>query len=405
LDRLVALKVLADSLAEKQTLVNRFFREVTVLASLDHPNIVKFLGAGQEKGIPFLVMEFIEGFNTATLVKQRGKLSVGDALYIIRQSAEAMSYAFAQKIVHRDIKPENIMITRLGNVVITDLGLAKPLDETDLNLTDSGTGLGSPKYMAPEQSRNAKQADHRSDMYALGGVLYFLLTAEEPFKGASAMELVLAKEKKMVPPARRLNNEVPARLDLLIDKMLAKEPKYRYQSYADLIHDLQNLGLTNAKLSFDPSQLVPVGQVLPSADLVEILLIDNDLDDVRLAKQALEENGIPSNLVVVRDGAEARAFLRREGKFLFAPSPGLIIFGSNLNLVDSLLTLEEIKISATLCFVPLVMLANSSETGRFFESHGYHVNVVALTQSDQSQFNNLFKTVQGLCLTVAELKS
>ena len=270
-------------------------------------------------------MEFIEGFNIATLVKQRGKLSVGDALYIISQSAEAMGYAFAQKIVHRDIKPENIMITRLGHVKITDLGLAKPLDETDLDLTDSGTGLGSPKYMAPEQSRNAKQADHRSDIYALGGVLYFLLTAEEPFKGASAMELLLAKERKGFPPARRLNNEVPARLDLLIDKMLAKEPKYRYQSYADLIHDLQNLDLTNAKLSFDPSQLLPVDQVLPSSHLVEILLIDNELDDVGLVKQALEENRIPSNLVVVKDGAEARAFLRREGKFLLAPSPGLFI--------------------------------------------------------------------------------
>ena len=151
-DRLVALKILSDTHAEKETFVNRFHLEVAILATLDHPNIVKFIGAGQEKGIPFFSMEFIEGFSTAALVKQKGKLAVGDALHIIRKTAEAMSYAHTHQVIHRDIKPENIMVTRLGEIKITDLGLAKSLGEMDLGLTDTGTGLGSPKYMAPEQA-------------------------------------------------------------------------------------------------------------------------------------------------------------------------------------------------------------------------------------------------------------
>ena len=402
--RQVALKILSDTHAGKETFVNRFHREVFILAGLDHPNIVKFIGAGQEKGLPFFAMEFIEGFSASALVKQTGKLAVGDALHIIQKSAEALSYAFANKIVHRDIKPENIMITRQREIKIADMGLAKSLENADLDLTDSGSTLGSPKYMAPEQSRDAKHADQRSDIYALGGVLYYLLTAEEPFKGTSALELLIAKDKKLFIPARRLNPEVHSRLDLLIDKMLAKDPKYRYQGYAELLADLTTLGMTNDRLNMDPAQAMPAINAELASDLVEILLIDDDLDDVRLAKQALEENHIHSNLVVVQCGAEARAFLRHEGTFALAPLPHLIIFGCNLNPADSVLTLDEIKISDTLSKIPVVMLAHSTETAEFFESRGYQVQVVVNVPEDPSQFDSFFKSVQGLCLTLVDVK-
>jgi serine/threonine protein kinase len=405
LDRPVALKVLSDVHADKETFVNRFHREAAILANLDHPNIVKFIGAGQENGIPFLAMEFIDGYSAALLVKQQGKMAVGNALHIIRKAAEGLKYALEHRVIHRDIKPENVMITRAGAIKIADLGLAKYLEDGNLDLTDTGTTLGSPKYMAPEQFRNAKHADQRSDIFALGGTLYFLLTADEPFKGNTGTELFLAKEQKLITPARRLNQEVPPRLDLIVDKMLAKEPKQRYQSYADLLDDLDRLGLTHERLSFDPALAVPVDQVLPPYDLVEILLIDSDLDDVRLARQALEENHIHNNLIVVKDGAEARAFLRREGKFLLAPSPNLIIFGSNLNPADSLLTLKEIKINEALNKIPLVMLANCEETSRFFESHGFHVNVIGNLPDDPGQFDKFFKSIQDLCLTVLDFKA
>jgi serine/threonine protein kinase len=398
----VAIKVLSETLAGNDTFINRFYREVLTLSSLEHPNVVRFIGAGQEKGIPFFAMEYIEGISTAHLVKRQGRLSIPDALYIIRQSAEALGYALKQKIVHRDIKPENIMITRAGQIKLADMGLAKSLED-DLNLTDTGAALGSPKYMAPEQSRNAKNVDHRSDIYALGGVLYHFLTEDVPFKGGTPMELLLAKEHQVFTPARRINPEVSARLDLIIDKMLAREPKYRYQSYGELLRDLATLGMTGSELSQELTQALPTDTAEPPTDLIEILLVDDDFEtDVRLARQALEENNIPSNLVVVKDGAEARAFLRREGKYLLAPHPHLIIFGTNLNPSDSLLTLQEVNRNEALRNIPLVLLADSPEIGRFFEEHGIEVNLVLSRPDQPNQFDHLFKSVQGLCLTVVE---
>ncbi len=403
LDRLVALKVLSEAHAGQDTFVNRFHREIALLATLDHPNIVKFIGAGEEKGIPFFAMEFIEGYSSSALVKHAGKLAVSDALFIICRACDALDYALAHRVVHRDIKPENIMITQLGDVKIADLGLAKSLEESDLDLTDTGTGLGSPKYMAPEQSRDAKRADHRSDIYALGGVLYYLLTGHEPFKGTTTLDLLLAKEAGRFTPARKLNHAVPPRLDLIVDKMLSKEPKYRYQAYGELIGDLASLGILRECLSFDAAQVVPIERALAPQDLIEILLIDNDLDDIRLAQLALEENHIHGNLVVVKDGAEARAFLRHEGKFLLAPLPNLIIFGSGLNSADSLLTLAEIRISDMLQKIPLVILAATPETAQFFEAHGFKVKVIGNVPDDPHQFESFFKSIQGMCLTVMEL--
>ncbi len=405
--RRVALKVLSAELAQKQNCVCRFQREVEIQSGLQHPNIVQFLGAGQEKGVPFLVMEYIDGISTAALVRLRGRLHVGDALFLVRQVADAMNYAFATKVVHRDIKPENILITRLGQTKIADLGLAKsldaPHDDTDLDLTGSGTSLGSPKYMAPEQSYDAKLADHRSDIFGLGGVLYFLLTAAAPFKGTSAMELLNAKKHRLCTPARRLNEEVPARLDLIIDKMLAKEPKYRYQHWTELIRDLDSLGLCNEQLSFDLKTILGADPIQPPHELVEILLIDSDEERVRLARQGFEDNRIASELVVVGDGADARAFLRREGKHLLAAQPNLIIFGPDLDPADSLLTLAEIRISAVLSSIPLVLLAHGPATSQYFAAHGYRVNWIVNLPGDVRQFNDLFTSIRNLSLTVMEL--
>lgn len=404
--RPVALKVMPEALASDDSFVFRFRREEEILASLDHPNIVKFLGAGQHHGVPFMVMEFIEGSSTANLIAKRGKLAVGDALFIFRQTIEAMAYAFAHNIVHRDIKPENIMITRAGQTKIADLGLAKSMNgqNPELDLTETGTGLGSPKYMAPEQAHNAKTADQRSDIFALGGVLYFLLTGEAPFKGATNIDLLLAKERKQFIPPRRLNPDVPARLDLMIEKMLAKEPKYRYQSYADLLRDVDALGLAAAQLSFDAANVFPASGADSFCEIVQVLLIDKDPENARLASDALAENSIASNLVTVRDGAEARAYFRHEGKFVVAPQPHLIIVGNNLDPQDTLLTLAEIKVSETLCGVPLVILVTSAEEAKFFESHGYRVSRIHELPTDVGQFHELFESIRDLCLTVLEIR-
>src|SRR5262249_24103359 len=158
-----------------------------------------------------------------------------------------------------DVKPKNILVTELGYVKITDLGLAKPLDE-DLSLTDSGTGIGTPMYMAPEQVINGKRADARADIYALGGVLYEFLTGRPPFRGETAREMLGAKERGQFTPARRLNPGLPDRLDLVLDRMLAADLRYRYPSCAELIADLRRIGLAREHLGFN---VLRVGGTLP----------------------------------------------------------------------------------------------------------------------------------------------
>jgi serine/threonine protein kinase len=403
--RQVALKVLSRYLAAQAAYVERFYREASMLASLDHPNIVGFYGAGEEKGFPYFAMEYIDGFSAAVLLKHMGnKLAIGDVLHIVLRCAAGLRYAHERNIMHRDIKPENILITYQGDIKIADLGLAKPMNE-DLSLTDTNTSLGTPKYMAPEQARNAKHADHRCDIYALGGVLYALLTGQAPFQGSTALELLLAKERGLFPSARRLNPEVPTRLDLMVDKMLAREPKRRYQSCAELISDLERLDMAHGRLSFNPRHVLhgtrPPVSPAPE-DLVEILLIHNDPDDILLAQQALQESGTPSNLRVVEDGREALALLRRQGKYAHAPRPNLIILGSYLLASGSLEMLEEIRHNRDLRTIPLVVLTTSPRARDVLKAHGFEVNLTVTKPDDLEDFQNLIKSVQGLSLTLVE---
>jgi serine/threonine-protein kinase len=183
-------------------------------------------------------------------MNQLGTLSVGDALHVILASADALKAAHDQNLIHRDIKPDNILVTSNGVVKVADFGLAKALDDEDVSMTQSGTGLGTPLYMAPEQARNAKYVDHRSDIYALGTTLYYFLTGEAPFRGGSTLELIMAKEKGIFKNAKKLNPEVTERLDLIIDKMIAKDPQQRYADYTQLVDDLEKLGRASPSLSF-----------------------------------------------------------------------------------------------------------------------------------------------------------
>jgi serine/threonine-protein kinase len=174
---------------------------------------------------------------------------VGDALHVILVCADALKHAHDQNMIHRDIKPDNILVTSRGVVKVADFGLAKALDE-DVSMTQSGTGLGTPLYMAPEQARNAKHVDNRSDIYALGSTLYYFVTGKLPFTGENTLELIVAKEKGTYTSARKLNQKVPERLDLIIGKMLLKNPADRYGDCGEIIKDIGNLGLANPALTF-----------------------------------------------------------------------------------------------------------------------------------------------------------
>ena len=249
LDRLVAVKTLSKNLTKKEDFVARFLREARSMAKLDHGNIVRVYAADSFKGVHFAAIEYIDGRSVQDWLNQDQMFPIGDAVHIAAVSAEALHHAHELNMIHRDIKPDNILLTSKGVVKVADFGLAKVLDE-DLSMTQSGTGLGTPLYMAPEQARSAKTVDQRSDIYALGATLYHMLVGKVPFTAENTLELILAKEEGKYTPARSLRSDVPERLDLIIDKMMAKDPSHRYSGCAQIITDLTSLGVMNDKLSF-----------------------------------------------------------------------------------------------------------------------------------------------------------
>ncbi|MBW3543141.1 MAG: serine/threonine protein kinase [Planctomycetes bacterium] len=249
LDRKVAIKTLSKELSQRADLVQRFLREARAMARLAHANIVQVYAADSAHGLHYAAIEYIDGRSMQDWMDRLKTLSVGDALHVALVTAEALSHAHDENMIHRDIKPDNILVTRKGVVKVSDFGLVKAVDE-DVSMTQSGTGMGTPLYMAPEQARNAKHVDRRTDIYALGTMLYYFLTGQHPYTAASTLELILAKEQGRFTPARRLNPEVPERLDLMIDKMIARDPQHRYASCEELIADLESLNLASGSLSF-----------------------------------------------------------------------------------------------------------------------------------------------------------
>jgi serine/threonine protein kinase len=252
----VAIKVLPEHLAANQAAIDRFYREAKSGALLNHPNIVRNIAVGQDQATlkHYLVMEYVDGQSALALLQRNGRLSVGDAVHIILDVARALEHAHSRNIIHRDIKPDNILITQSGLAKLSDLGLAKRTDEAS-HLTAARQGFGTPYYMPFEQAMNAKYADGRSDIYALGATLYHLVAGEVPFPGTSHVEIVEKKEYGEFPPARSHNAKVPPGLDLIMNRMMAREPADRFQTVSELIVDLERSELAAKVPSFiDPDQ-------------------------------------------------------------------------------------------------------------------------------------------------------
>jgi serine/threonine protein kinase len=215
LDRLVALKILPPQAAGGPGFTDRFNREARALARLNHPNIVVIYEFGQVNGLPFFIMEFVDGLNLRQL-EHAARLPSGEALAIIPQICEALQFAHDAGVVHRDIKPENILLDKTGRVKIADFGIAKMVggESTELGITGTKQAIGTPHYMAPEQVEKPETVDHRADIYSLGVVFYEMLTGELPLG-------------KFGPPSSRVRVDV--RLDEVVLRALEKEPELRYQ--------------------------------------------------------------------------------------------------------------------------------------------------------------------------------
>ena len=246
LSRLVALKILPKDKAQNATLVKRFKAEGQAAARLNHPNIVKVHEAGEINGQAYMALEYIQGTDAHGLLVKKGMLDPKQSTAIVRQVAEALRHAEELGIVHRDIKPSNLMIDGEGHVKLADMGLARSLADTEeAGITRAGTTVGTVDFMPPEQARDSKAADVRSDIYALGGTWYQLLTTQVPFPGGDLTNKLRAHATAPRPNPRDVNPEATEALTAVLHRMMAIDPTQRHQSAAALIADLDSLA--NAK--------------------------------------------------------------------------------------------------------------------------------------------------------------
>lgn len=249
LGRTVAVKVLSRDHSDEET-IRRFRNEAQSAARLDHPNIARVYYVGEDQGLNFIVFEFIEGTNLRDEVDRQGPLDLERALHYTLQVAEALAHSSSREVVHRDIKPSNVLVTATGQVKLVDMGLARlhQVESSDDDLTASGVTLGTFDYISPEQARDPRVADVRSDIYSLGCTLFYMLTGQPPFPDGTALQKLIRHNSDEPPDVRVFRPELSPRVAALLARMLAKRPSQRQQSAAELIADLvglgQQLGLT-----------------------------------------------------------------------------------------------------------------------------------------------------------------
>jgi serine/threonine protein kinase len=285
MDRPVALKVIRSDLLGKPALVERFRREVKSAAHLAlHPNIVAAYDAEQAGESHFLVMEFVDGVNLGDLVKSSGPLSVEAACDVIRQAAEGLEHAHERGMVHRDIKPQNLMRTPSGQIKILDFGLARlaseilpdlaaaaeenelhdgrsTVPEHGIKLTLTDMVLGSADYISPEQALDPRSADIRADVYSLGCTLYHLLAGQPPFPEENLAQKLAAHAERAAKPLSELRGGVPPELIQIVDRMMAKDPRHRFQQPADVAKALAPFCSRKAEHDREDDMLQQTAQV------------------------------------------------------------------------------------------------------------------------------------------------
>jgi serine/threonine protein kinase len=245
--RTVALKLLPPSISRDRLAVIRFRREAAAVSKFRHPNIVSAIEAGETHGLLFLVMEFVDGRDLAKTVKEKGPLSFAQTIDCIIQAARGLQEAHDHGIIHRDIKPANLLLDSAGTVKVLDLGLARvsQADQiisgagSELDLTVSGSFVGTVDYVSPEQAYDPRMADNRSDIYSLGCTLHYLLTGKAPFGGETFMERLLGHRERPIPSLYASRQDVPEALDATFQLLLAKSPEARPQTMAAVVGSLE----------------------------------------------------------------------------------------------------------------------------------------------------------------------
>lgn len=240
LDRKVAIKVLHRQRAQDVSSVARFMNEAKSAARLNHEHIAQVYFAGQEGDIPFIAFEFVEGTNIRTIVETQGVFTLPQAIMFLIQIAHALAHASTHGVIHRDVKPSNILITHEGRAKLIDMGLARLLKPTDPrdDLTASGVTLGTFDYISPEQARDPRNADIRSDIYSLGCTFFFMLAGRPPFHEGTVLQKLLQHQGDEPPDIRDIIPGIPMEVALLLQKMMKKDPRQRFQTPKALLAEL-----------------------------------------------------------------------------------------------------------------------------------------------------------------------
>ncbi|MGX6971041.1 Stk1 family PASTA domain-containing Ser/Thr kinase [Vagococcus bubulae] len=235
LNREVAIKVLRFDFQDDQNAIRRFQREALAATEMVHPNIVSVYDVGEENGMQYIVMEYVRGTDLKHYIRNYSPIPLDTVVYMMEQILSAVSLAHEHGIIHRDLKPQNVLVDEQGNVKITDFGIAIALSET--SLTQTNTLLGSVHYLSPEQARGG-MSTRQSDIYALGIILYELLTGTVPFEGESAVSIALKHFQKDVPSVRQYNPNIPQALENVVLHATAKEVSDRYKTVNEMYSDL-----------------------------------------------------------------------------------------------------------------------------------------------------------------------
>jgi serine/threonine-protein kinase len=242
-NRIVAIKVLLDSLAQNKEFIRRFEREAQIAAKLSHNNIVNAIDAGEAGGRFFFVMEYVEGPTIKDYIDKHKVFEEKEAVRIAMAVAEALKHANQRGLIHRDIKPENVILTKDGGVKLADLGLARLTGDEKWGLAEAGLAIGTPYYISPEQVRGQTDIDIRADIYSLGATLYHMITGSVPYGGETPKEVMQKHNDprvELVPPDH-VNANISSGMGMVIETMLAKNREHRYSNPDDLILDFKCL--------------------------------------------------------------------------------------------------------------------------------------------------------------------
>ena len=239
LDRMVAIKKLPKKFSQNPQFIERFFAEGRAAASLNHPNIVQAFDVGNEGDMYYFVMEYVEGRSVHEDIVTHKRFQESDAIDVGIQVAEALEHAHERGLIHRDVKPKNIMITKEGVVKLADMGLARAISDVEAAEAEAGRAFGTPYYISPEQIRGEKDIGPPADIYSLGVTLYHMVTGNVPFEGKNPSSVMHKHLKNELIPPDHVNPKLGAGISEVIEMMMAKRVKNRYQNCSDLLIDLR----------------------------------------------------------------------------------------------------------------------------------------------------------------------